>query len=124
MLHSLEQRDWTFFKNEDMEVYFGDIGDHLNKIWDTLEDYREFVDNLSDASNWLTSNRIQGVMRILAIVAACAAPLAVIVGLYGMNIRLPGDLTTGSWVTLPVVIVVMLCILGIMLYFFHRKHWL
>jgi magnesium transporter len=120
VLHSLEQREWSFLK-DDMEAYFGDIGDHLNKIWDTLEDYREFADNLSDTSNWLTSHRIQEVMRIFAVVAACATPLIIVASIYGMNVSLPlGNSNLGF----PVLIAIMFSILGILLFVFRRKGWI
>jgi magnesium transporter len=120
VLDSLEHQKWAFFKNG-MDVYFGDIGDHLDKIWDMLEDYRELVDNLTDASNWLTSHRIQEVMRILAVLAACATPFVIIAGIYGMNVPLPlGDSSLG----LPILIVIMLCVIGLMLFIFRRKRWI
>lgn len=121
MLHSLERREWAFIKDE-MDVYFGDIGDHLNKIWDMLEDYREHVDNLTDASNWLTSHRIQEVMRILAVIAACVTPLIIVASIYGMNlVSLPlGNSTYGF----PVVLAIMLCLVVIMLFIFRRKGWI
>lgn len=122
VLDSLEERRWSFIKEEeDMDVYFGDIGDHLDKIWDMLEDYREQVDNLSDASNWLTSHNIQEGMRVLAILAAIVAPMAVISGIYGMNVPLPwGD---SSW-GLPIILVIMLLVTGLMLFVFRRKRWI
>ncbi len=120
VLDSLEERQWAFFK-DGMDVYFGDIGDHLDKIWDTLEDYRELVDNLSDASDRLASHRVQEVMRVLAILAACATPFVIIAGIYGMNIPLPfGDSSLG----LPILIVIMLCTIGLMLFIFRRKRWI
>lgn len=120
VLDSLEERKWAFFK-DGMDVYFGDIGDHLDKIWDMLEDYRELVDNLSDASDRLTSHRVQEVMRVLAILAACATPFVIIAGIYGMNIPLPlGDSSLG----LPILIVIMLCTISLMLFIFRRKRWI
>ena len=120
VLDSLEQQKWAFFK-DGMDVYFGDIGDHLDKIWDTLEDYRELVDNLSDASDRLASHRVQEVMRVLAILAACATPFVIIAGIYGMNIPLPlGDSSLG----LPILIVIMLCTISLMLLIFRRKRWI
>ncbi len=59
---------------EDQDIYFGDIADHIRKIWDGLEDCKEVVDGLADTSNWLTSHRIQEVMRVLTIVMAIMTP--------------------------------------------------
>jgi magnesium transporter len=122
VLDSLEQREWSFLKGrEDMEVYFGDIGDHLDKIWDMLEDYRELVDNLSEASNWLTSHRIQEVMRVLAVVAASATPFIIIASLYGMNVDLPLMDNPFAFV---IMLLIMICLTGVMLFIFRRKRWI
>ena len=88
VLDSLGKRERPILR-EDAEVYFGDIGDHAHKIWDTVEDYEEVIDSLSDTSNWLTSHRIQEVMRMLAIMATVLTPAIVVSSAYGMNIELP-----------------------------------
>lgn len=123
ILDSLEAKHWQFLKKkgEDLDIYFGNIGDHLDRIWDVLEDYREVVDTLSDTSNWLTSHRIQEVMRILAIVAAAIGPLIVISGIYGMNVPLPlGDSPWGF----PILLGIMIAIFILLMVFFHRRKWI
>ena len=55
VVEELEKEKYPFFK-EDQDVYFGDIADHIRKIWDGLEDCKEVVDGLADTSNWLTSH--------------------------------------------------------------------
>lgn len=123
ILDSLEAKHWQFLKRngEDLDIYFGNIGDHLDRIWDTLEDYREVIDTLSDTSNWLTSHRIQTVMRILAIVAAALGPLMVISGIYGMNVPLPlGDSQWGF----PILLGIMIAIFILLMVFFHRRKWI
>ena len=110
---------------EDPDVYFGDIADHIRKIWDGLEDCKEVVDGLADTSNWLTSHRIQEVMRVLTIVMAIMAPATLVASVYGMNIHLPGDLTGGDdFFTFFLVIAFMILITGAMLYYFRRKNWI
>jgi magnesium transporter len=64
VVESLEGEDYPFFK-EDQDIYFGDIADHIRKLWDNLQDSKEVVDALADTSNWLTSHRIQEIMRVL-----------------------------------------------------------
>ena len=73
VVEELENERYPFFK-EDPDVYFGDIADHVRKIWDGLEDCKEVVDGLAETSNWLTSHRIQEVMRVLTIIMAMMAP--------------------------------------------------
>ena len=123
VVEALEREEYPFFKGE-QEVYFGDIADHIRRIWDGLEDCKEVVEGLTDTSNWLTSHRIQEVMRVLTIVMAIMAPLTVITGFYGMNIALPGGVQPGSLVSFMVMLIVILAIAGGMLYFFRRRRWI
>ncbi len=122
VVDALEHEDYPFLK-EDQEIYFGDIADHTHKIWDALEDSKEVVDGLAETSNWLTSHRIQEVMRILTILTAILAPGTLIASIYGMNVQLPG----GGWSNVMPFIILLVIMLGIavtMLIFFRRRNWL
>jgi magnesium transporter len=123
VLEELEKEKYPFFK-EDQDVYFGDIADHIRKIWDGLEECKEVVDGLADTSNWLTSHRIQEVMRVLTIVMALMAPPTLIASIYGMNIHLPGGFSGGDFLTFAFIIGFMLVTAAAMLWYFHRKHWI
>jgi len=123
VIETLEREDYPFFK-EEQEVYFGDIGDHVRKIWDELEDYKEVVDGLAETSNWLTSHRIQEIMRVLTIVMAILAPPTLLSGIFGMNVPLPGGVESGSLLPLGILFSVMALIsAGMFVYLRHRK-WL
>ena len=122
VVEELEREEYPFFK-EDQDIYFGDIADHIRKIWDGLEDCKEVVDGLADTSNWLTSHRIQEVMRVLTIVMAIMAPATLLASIYGMNILLPGG-REASFIPLIVILLIMLGIVGAMLWFFRRRHWI
>jgi magnesium transporter len=128
VIGSIERRVRRFSnRNEDekeMEIYFGDVVDHLDKIWSALDEYKEIIEGLSDTNNSLTSNRINEVMRVLTIFATIMMPLTVVSSIYGMNIPLPGGLQSGSFLSFIVVIIFMAMIGGSMLFYFHRKHWI
>ncbi len=122
----LERVEYAFLK-EDQDVYFGDIADHIRKIWDGLEDCKEVVDGLADTSNWLTSHRIQEVMRVLTIVMAIMTPPMLIASIYGMNVYLPGGHEGGpgkDYIAFAGLMILMLSIVISMLWFFRRKHWI
>jgi magnesium transporter len=121
-VEALEREEYPFFK-EDQDVYFGDIADHIRKIWDGLEDCKEVVDGLADTSNWLTSHRIQEVMRVLTIVMAIMAPATLLASIYGMNVHLPGG-EEKTLVPLLSIVTVMLGIGGGMYLYFRRRRWL
>ncbi|MBM4454083.1 MAG: magnesium and cobalt transport protein CorA, partial [Chloroflexi bacterium] len=94
---------------------------------DGLEDCKEVVDGLADTSNWLTSHRIQEVMRVLTIVMAIMAPATLIASIYGMNIHLPGGVELEKEPTLLPLVILLLIMAGIavsMVLFFRRRHWL
>ncbi len=125
VVEALEREEYPFFK-EDPEIYFGDIADHIRKIWDGLEDCKEVVDGLVDTSNWLTSHRIQEIMRILTIIMAIMAPGTLIASIFGMNVALPGGIDVGiiSYTTLAVILFIMLLIAVAMLFYFRRRRWI
>jgi len=123
VIEMLEGEEYPFFK-EDQEAYFGDIADHTRKIWDGLEDSKEVVDGLAETSNWLTSHRIQEIMRILTIVMGIMTPATLVASIYGMNVALPGGVTGGSFLPFAILLLVMAFIgVGIIVYLRHRK-WL
>lgn len=123
VIETLEREDYPFFK-EEQEVYFGDIGDHVRKIWDELEDYKEVVDGLAETSNWLTSHRIQEIMRVLTIVMAILAPPTLLSGILGMNVPLPGGVESGSLLPLGILLSVMAVISAGMFVYLRRRKWL
>lgn len=119
----LESKDYPFLGGG-LEHYFGDIGDHLSKILDGLDDYREVANNLADTSNWLTSHRIQEVMRVLTILVAIISPATLIASIYGMNVPLPGGIEKGNPLTLLILLVIMFLIALGMFFYFRRKRWI
>jgi magnesium transporter len=121
VLETLEQEDYPFFK-EEQEIYFGDIADHVRKIWDGLEDCKEVVDGLAETSNWLTSHRIQEIMRVLTIITVVLAPLTLLSGIFGMNVYLPGGIQGGRLLSFGVILGVMGAIgLSVFAYLRHRR---
>jgi len=63
---------------EDMGVYFGDMVDHVDKIWDGMDEYKEIIEGLDDTYNSLASNRTSEVMRMLTIIATILLPITVV----------------------------------------------
>jgi len=117
---NLEHVDRPFIR-EDLDVYFGDIHDHLQKAWEELEDHREVLEGLSDTSESVLSYRINNVMKILTIISVMMLPLSLLSGIYGMNVILPGE--NSPWAFL-IIIGVMVIIVVAMLAFFKKQNWL
>jgi len=120
VIGSLEPKVRRFAK-QDMEAYFGDMTDHVDKIWDALDEYKEIIEGLSDTYDSLASNRTNEVMRMLTIIATILLPITVVASIYGMNIPLPFQ---NSSYSLALVFFIMLVVICSMLYFFRRQRWI
>ena len=120
VIGSLEPKVRRFAK-EDMEVYFGDMTDHVDKIWDALDEYKEIIEGLSDTYDSLASNRTNEVMRMLTVIATILLPITVVASIYGMNIPLPFQ---NSSYSLAFVFFVMLVVISSMLIFFRHQRWI
>ena len=120
VIGSLEPRIRRFTQM-DMAVYFGDMVDHVDKIWDGLDEYKEIIEGLNDTHDSLATNRTNEVVRMLTIIATILLPLTVVASIYGMNIPLPFQNESYS---LIIVFVIWVAIVSGMLYFFRRQHWI
>jgi len=120
ILYRLEQIDRPFFR-EDLDIYFGDILDHLQKARDIVDDDAEVIVGLSDTTDALASHNINEVMRILTVISVIMLPLTLISGILGMNVPLPLQHSPISfWLILGLMLIVSLAMLA----YFRFKHWL
>ena len=120
LFKTLEIKDMEFLIDE-LEVYFSDLVDHIEKIWDTLENYKELIEGVHDAHQSLLSNKINDIMRMLTIFSVVILPLTLITGIYGMNIRgLP--LEESSFAFIIIMSVMIIISIGMLIYFKY-KDW-
>jgi magnesium transporter len=108
------------FSHTNLTPYFSDLMDHMNKIADTLDEFREVIDVYKDADYILSDYRANRVMRILAVLGIIGLPFLVVTGLFSMHIVLPGGIDTSPTV-FYVLLGVMLAIAMGLLYFLRRK---
>jgi magnesium transporter len=120
IVHNLEQVERPFIR-EGLDVYFGDILDHLQKARDIVEDNAEMIASLADATDALASHRINEVMRILTVISVIMLPLTLIAGIFGMNVPLPFPRHSATfWWTLAGMLVISLAMLA----YFRHRNWL
>lgn len=108
--------------------YLRDSYDHTVQLMDLLETYREVVTELQNALMLTTSNRLNDIIRVLAVISVIFMPLTFIVGVYGMNFD-----PEAGWLSMPELgwaygyPAVMIFMLGLtvgMLWFFRKRGWL
>ena len=108
-------------------IYLRDCHDHVVRIIDSLETYREACSDLREFYSTEVSNRMNEVMKVLTIISTIFIPLSFLAGLYGMNF----DTNVSRWNMpelkwrwgYPLLLAVMAAITIGQLWFFHKKGW-
>ena len=109
--------------NEEDERYFRDVYDHLIRISELIDSYRDLLTSAMDVYLSTVSNRLNAVMKQLAVIATIFLPLAWLTGFFGQNF---GYLvrSIGSWEAfLGIGVGTELVALTILLAFFWRRGW-
>ena len=105
------------------ERYFRDVYDHLIRISDLIDTYRDLLTGAMDVYLSTVSNRLNIVMKQLAIIATIFLPLAWLTGFFGQNF---GFLVKeiGSWQTFVLLgLGTEVLAVGGMFYMFKRRGW-
>jgi len=110
----------------DLEIYFDDIVDAHERIWDLLENYKEVIEGLEETNESVISHRVNDILRVLTAISVIVLPLTMIASIFGMNVGLPGgaDPSGGTTVSFWVIVGVMVAILVGMVTYFRRRGWL
>ncbi|AFK03939.1 magnesium and cobalt transport protein CorA [Emticicia oligotrophica DSM 17448] len=66
-------------------IYLRDVYDHILQILETIESYREMIENIQNIYLTSISNKMNSVMKTLTVFTAIFMPLTFIAGIYGMN---------------------------------------
>jgi magnesium transporter len=115
------ERQVERFLPEDLELYFDDIVDASERIWDNLDNYKEVVEALEDTNESLISHQQNDILYVLTIFSVVMLPLTFVTGFFGMNVHFPGyNSSVDFWITLGLFIAT---IAG-MITFFRYKRWL
>jgi magnesium transporter len=120
VLRDLERTKQRYLA-EEMEIYFDDISDAAERIWDTLENYKEVVEALESTNESVISHRLNDSFRILTAASVILLPLTLIASIYGMNVPVPGENEPYSFWLVVGVMALMLTGLVIV---FRRRGWL
>ena len=102
----------------DMEDYWGNILDQYQKMFDSIEDYGELIEGLSQTFDSLLTNRTNEIMRVLTYFNTIMLPLTVLTGIFGMNVEFPFPM---GHLTFFIIAGVMVLITVGMLFYFNRR---
>ena len=120
------ERQMERFLPEQLELYFDDIVDAAERLWDLLDNYKEVVEALESTNEQVLSHRFNDVLRILTVFSIVFLPATLIASIWGMNVGLPGggDPATASTIEFWIIIAASVVIVGGMLVYFRLKRWL
>lgn len=108
-------------EGENLEGYFSDLSDHISKIWDSLEEFKDIIEGLSATYDSLTSHRLNQIIKTLTIISVVLMPMTLVSSIYGMNVPLPfQEHSPAFWV---LMVVMLITGIGLILFFRSRK-WL
>jgi len=115
-------RSETKLINPSTDIYLRDLQDHVTRVIDTVETYRDLLSGIMDIYLSTNSNKMNEVMKVLTIMSSIFIPVTFIAGVYGMNFEFMPELKSpyGYAITWGVMLSVMI---GLIIYF-KRKKWM
>jgi len=121
----------TSYSNANLKAYFDDINDHLDHIWNDVEECHETVEIYKDNYSLLRQERSNKIMTVLTILFTISLPTTIITTLFGMHVNIPWGTESNGWsgifgtyTTFIIITTVSILLAFIMYVFFRRRRWL
>lgn len=113
------------FIRETTRIYMRDVQDHLIRVVEMIELFRDLVLGSRDIYLSSLSNRLNEIMKTLTMITVLAVPFTVITGIFGMNFDIPwwNDTLQSNgrfWLFTTVLLTIVLALL----FLFWRRGWL
>ncbi len=121
VMNMLLRREVPVFSNEDV-VYLQDVYDHLIRVTDTVDTYRDLLSSALDSFLSVQSNKLNQIVKVLTITSIVLMSDALIAGIYGMNFEFMPELHLRYGYAYALALMLVISV-GLVL-FFRRKRWL
>ena len=95
--------------------------DASERIWDTLENYKEVIEGLESTNESVLSHSVNDTLRVLTSITVIVLPLTLLASVFGMNVAFPGE---GQAIAFIFIIVAMFLVFLGMAVFFRMRGWL
>jgi len=120
MFGLITREDEPFINSETLRYYFRDVYDHLLRVNDTVNSYRDNVGSVIDLYLSSVSNRLNIIVKRLTVVTIASSALAVITGFYGMNFDQTFPSFDSPW-GVPFVVILMIVVALLVLVLFYKR---
>jgi magnesium transporter len=89
----------NIFIDPEVQLYFRDIYDHVLRITDTIDSYRDLLSATMESYLTQVSNRLGAISKSLAVIGTISIPFVIVSGMWGMNFQhIPlSDQPHGFW---------------------------
>lgn len=121
VLNVLIRRDLPIFETHTL-VYFQDVYDHVVRLTDSIDTYRDLLSSALDSFLSMQSNRLNITVQTLTAFSIILMSVAGVAGWYGMNFDVMPELHS-AW-GYPGVAILVVVIVALEVLFFKRKGWL
>ena len=125
VLNKLARDEYRVIDPKD-RIFFRDIYDHLVRLHDLNENLRDLVGGVMDTYLSVINNRMNEIMKTLAVITTLFMPITFVTGFFGMNFFEPVAQLFG-WTSRQVFGVTLIILLGlpiIMYIWMRRRTWL
>jgi magnesium transporter len=115
------ERSTERFLPEELDVYFDDIVDAAERIWDLLDNFKEVIEGLESTNESFISHKQQYRLQLLTVVTVILLPLTLLASIFGMNVGVPGEGDLGAfWPLVGAMAIIGLGLLAL----FRWRRWL
>jgi magnesium transporter len=108
--------------DEQSLTYLRDVHDHVLRVIDLVETFREMANGLSDLYMTQQSHRMNEVMKVLTVMASLFIPITFLAGVWGMNFQNMPEL--GWRYGYPLALSVFALVVVLLLFYFRRRRWI
>jgi len=115
------QRDTPLFVKDETQIFLRDLYDHIIRVTDHVETYRESITGMLDIYLSRVSNKMNEVMQVLTVISVIFIPLTLMASIYGMNWQWMPELE--FYYGYPVFLAIMFFVGLILLSYFRRIGW-
>jgi magnesium transporter len=121
VLQVLVRGDIRELRETGKRAYFQDVYDHILRVTDEIDTFRELSSNVIDAYLAASSNRLNEVVKVLTSIATVLLVLTVVTSFFGQNWEfIPYGSVTLFWISVGIMVGAGLALT----IYFRRRGWL
>jgi len=121
VLNVLLRRELPIFKSKDM-AYFQDVYDHIVRLTDSIDTYRDLLTSALDSFLSIQSNNLNQIMKLLTMGSILLMSGALVAGIYGMNFKYMPELNQPWGYPFALGLIAVIAV-GLIIFFRSRKWW-